>query len=409
MILSTLLIAFVTGLTTGGLSCFAVQGGLLTSSIAATAEKNQPAAPAAPARPHQKRRAAGKNTRGKTQAAPEGLIPAAEARPGIARPMLLFLAAKLGAYTLLGLLLGWAGTQLFLTPLARGIVQVAVGIFMIGNGLRMLNVHPIFRVFAFEPPRAVTRWIRRSAKNGSSASTPLWLGLLTVLIPCGVTQVMMAAAVSSGSPWMGAGILFAFVLGASPTFFGVTYLAARLSALFERRFFQILGTAIFLLGIYSFDTGLNLAGSPVSLTRAVSAARLEQIFATPAPAVTGSLPSSGQGLEPDQVVTTLQEGLSRPQTGAFDMNGSTDLTINVYNTAYEPDLVYAPADQPIRLTLVTDGVYSCSLAFAIPALDLLEVLENTGERVIEIPPQPAGTVMPFMCSMGMFTGQMIFE
>ena len=62
---------------------------------------------------------------------------------------------------------------------------------MIGNALRMFNVHPIFRYFSVEPPKFITRYIRRTAK-GTDTATPLFLGALTVFIPCGVTQAMMA-------------------------------------------------------------------------------------------------------------------------------------------------------------------------------------------------------------------------
>lgn len=76
------------------------------------------------------------------------------ARPKhVARPIALFLGAKLVAYTLLGALLGWLGSVLQLTPTVRGILQIAIGIYMVGNALRMFEVHPIFRYFVFEPPR----------------------------------------------------------------------------------------------------------------------------------------------------------------------------------------------------------------------------------------------------------------
>ena len=364
---TTILLAFVTGLTTGGLSCFAVQGGLLTSSIASFAEKNSP-------------------------------------RSKLLQPILLFLTSKLVVYTLLGFLLGWIGTVFFPSAAARGWVQILVGIFMVGNGLRMLNVHPFFRIFTFEPPKKITRMIRRTAKGGDeNVSTPLVLGALTVLIPCGVTQVMMATAVGTGSPWMGAAILFAFVLGASPTFFGVTYLATRLSAMFEKNFFRILGTAILLLGFYSVETGLVLTGSPLSVTRIMNNARANSSWLDQ----TGSGAASTD--RPTVNIPALNEGLNGPESGPLDMGDSTDLRIDVYNTRYSPDLIYAPADKPIKLTLVTDGVYSCALAFVIPDLNQEVLLLNSGETTIDIPPQPAGKKMDFMCSMGMFTGQIIYQ
>ncbi|MEJ5225830.1 MAG: sulfite exporter TauE/SafE family protein, partial [Anaerolineales bacterium] len=164
------LLAFITGLTTGGLSCLAVQGGLLASSLAHQIEQHMLTAPAAPAK--------------------KGKHPARAARPNTALPISLFLIAKLAAYTLLGALLGWLGAFLTFDPITRAVLLIAIGVFMLGNALRMLNVHPVFRYFTFEPPRFITRFIRRTAK-GTDTTTPLVLGALTVFIPCGVTQAMM--------------------------------------------------------------------------------------------------------------------------------------------------------------------------------------------------------------------------
>src|SRR5687767_4004059 len=79
-VLSQLAVAFVTGLTTGGLSCLAVQGGLLASSLAHQIEKDYLEQAAQP-----------KKQRGKrTQPVP---------RSGTAIPILLFLSSKTVAYT----------------------------------------------------------------------------------------------------------------------------------------------------------------------------------------------------------------------------------------------------------------------------------------------------------------------
>ncbi|MCJ7531748.1 MAG: sulfite exporter TauE/SafE family protein, partial [Anaerolineales bacterium] len=184
-----IMVAFITGLTTGGLSCLAVQGGLLASSLAHQLELDIQSMPA-PAR--------GKKNRTKAPAT---------FKPHIAQPILLFLAAKITAYTALGFLLGALGSVLQLTPLTRAILQIGIGIFMLGTALRMLNVHPIFRYFAFEPPAGVTRYIRKLSKKGADNLTPLFLGGLTLFIPCGVTQAMMAVAIGTANPLMGAAIM----------------------------------------------------------------------------------------------------------------------------------------------------------------------------------------------------------
>lgn len=344
--MNSYLLAFVTGLTTGGLSCLAVQGGLLASALPTMG--------------------------GKSQAGVR--VPGAENR---ATPILLFLAAKLAAYTVLGLLLGALGSMLQLTPAMRAALLIAIGIFMVGNGLRMLNVHPIFRYFVLEPPAAVTRALRRKAKGGATTFTPLTLGALTVLIPCGVTQAMMALAMGRGRALEGAGIMGMFTLGSSVVFFGVVYLATRLGTLLERYFTRAIAIVLLMLGLLSVDSGLNLAGAPFSFARWVQAMRT-----------------------PPAEVVSVGDGVTVEKN---------DLRIDVLNNGYAPAKLRARAGVSSRLTFVTRDVHSCSRALVIPELGVEKVLDATGEVTIEIPPQPAGKVLRYSCSMGMYAGEVVFE
>src|SRR5512136_1003249 len=203
--MNQIFVAFITGLTTGGLSCLAVQGGLLASSLENQLEQQldlQIEQELAARRAHR----SGKK---RTQIL---------AHPRLALPILLFLAAKLAVYTLLGFLLGALGSVLQLNAVSRAILLIAIGIFMVGNALRMFNVHPIFRYFSIEPPKFITRYIRRTAK-GTDTFTPLFLGALTVFLPSGVTHAMMATALGTRSVVMEPALMFAFILGTSPVFF----------------------------------------------------------------------------------------------------------------------------------------------------------------------------------------------
>jgi sulfite exporter TauE/SafE len=363
--LGQLLGVFVTGLTTGGLSCLAVQGGLLASSLAHQIEADmlhQPA-PVPAARPKSRKRQRGQP------------VPTPQIQPAL--PIALFLLAKLATYTLLGLLLGWLGSFLTFSPVTRAILLMVIGVFMIGNGLRMLDVHPIFRYFAIEPPKFITRFIRRTAKGmGWSESrpgivTPLFLGALTVFIPCGVTQAMMAAALATGSAWMGAALMFAFTLGTSPVFFLVAYLTTQLGTRLESFFMRFVALVVLVFGLVTLNNGLNLIGSPLSFTNLA-----RSLF--PAP-------------EPVEVV------------------GQTNLRLDVANDGYFPSKLVAKAGEPVTLALVTNQTYSCSRDFVIPALGYYQLLPETGTVTVDIPPQPAGTRIRFTCSMGMYTGVIVFE
>ncbi len=342
------LLAFITGLTTGGLSCLAVQGGLLASSLASQIERDLLNAPPAPLK--------------------KGKRPVRPARPNSALPILLFLAAKLAAYTLLGLLLGWLGSFLTFDPITRAGLMVVIALFMVGNGLRMLNVHPFFRNFVIEPPRFITRAIRRTAKETDTA-TPLFLGALTVFIPCGVTQAMMAAALGLGDPLNAALLMFAFTLGTSPVFFVVAYFTTQLGAALEKHFMRFVAIVILFLGLVTFDNALNLLG---------------------APSISG--------------LFTAQQAPASPATSPSD-----NLTLRAENRGYSPARLIAQADVPVTLTIVTDNTTSCARDFVIPAIKYYVLLPVTGAEMVQISPQPAGTTMRFTCSMGMYTGLIEFR
>jgi sulfite exporter TauE/SafE len=354
-----LIFAFITGLTTGGLSCLAVQGGLLAGSLAHQIEQDLLTAGAGPARP----------------------------RANTALPIALFLLAKLAAYTLLGALLGLAGSFLTLDPITRAALMIAIGVFMVGNGLRMLNIHPIFRFFVIEPPRFITRYIRRRAKGKTDFSTPLFLGALTVLIPCGVTQVMMAAALGTGSAAAGAALMFAFTLGTSPVFFLVAYLATELGARLQSYFLRFVAVVVLILGLVTIESGLNVLGSPLSFANLTASLRP----AAEAPAATPAPPAAGAS------------------AAAAPANAQITLELAVLNNGYVPKVLRAPANRPVSLALTTNKTYSCARDFVIPALKYYQLLPETGRITVEIPPQKPGTVMRFACSMGMYTGQILFD
>ena len=304
--------------------------------------------------------------------------------PNTAVPIALFLIAKVAAYTLLGALLGWAGSFLTLSPISRAILMLLIGIFMVGNGLRMLNVHPIFRYFNLEPPKFITRYIRRTAKNGTELFTPLFLGALTVFIPCGVTQAMMAAALGTGSALMGAALMFAFTVGTSVLFFVVAYLATQLGARMEKFFMTFVAIVVLVFGFITINSALNLMGSPLSYEN-IS----RRIFANDN-TIASSVPSGG--------------------ATSVDNNGNTGvLELAVKNQGYFPQILHAKAGTALTLELVTNNTFSCARDIVIPALKYNVLLPQTGKELVDIPPQKAGTIMRYSCSMGMYTGQIQFD
>jgi sulfite exporter TauE/SafE len=226
-----LLPIFLTGLFTGGLTCLAVQGGLLATTIAQRHEEK---------------------------------LKDDVKQTGNALLILSFLGAKLVAYTVLGFLLGMLGSIIQLSLTAKIIMQIVVVIFMIGTAFNLLQVHPIFRYFVIQPPRFLTHMVRKESKN-KNLFAPAILGAFTVFIPCGTTQAMMALAIASGNPLIGSAILFSFILGTSPLFFILGYFATKLGTAFQKTFTRVAAYSLILLALYNFTGALALSGHPVTL------------------------------------------------------------------------------------------------------------------------------------------------
>ena len=128
--------------------------------------------------------------------------------------------------------------------------------------------------------------------------------------------------------------------------------------------------------LVTVDSGLNLIGSPLSFSSLTRGAFTAEPSAT--------LPAS----------TVTDEG---------------ELQLTVANNGYFPKTLHAPANTPLTLALLTDETTSCARDFVIPALDYYQLLPSSGRTTTEIPPQEAGSILRFTCSMGMYTGQIVFD
>ena len=272
----------------------------------------------------------------------------------------MFLIAKIIAYTLLGFLLGSLGSVIVVSPKFQGWLQIFVGLYMIATAGRLLEIHPIFRYFVIQPPKAVLRLLRKSSQS-ESFFTPALLGVLTVLIPCGVTQAMMLLAITSGSAFLGASIMFFFILGTSPVFFLIGLAAT--SLLKNKAFSVFAALAILVLGILSINSGQLLRGDVHTLQNFWTV-----LAGTKTESVTGS-----------------------------------NVVIEISNHGYKADVNTLKLGVPVKVTLKTNGVTSCARAFTIPEYNIVKILPATGSEEIEFTPTKLG-LLTYTCSMGMYSG-----
>lgn len=326
--MNNVFLAFMTGLTSGGISCFSVQSGLLASSVNANNGKDH---------------------------------------KGNAKIVSIFIFGKLLSYSALGLLLGIVGSSLSLSPQLLGFFQILAGLFMLVTAGRLLNLHPIFQKFVITPPKRIMRILRVQSKNEGLVTT-FFMGLLTVLIPCGVTQAMMVLAISVGNPIYSSLIMGSFVVGTSPIFF---LLGMAITEIFKRKAFVYISACIIaLLGILSINTGQVVRGS----------------------------------------VHTLQNYwrvLTAPPTselkGANVKGGIQEAIITINSTKYTPSVDTLKVGVPVRLKLVSNNAQGCIRAFTIPTYNISKILPANGTETIEFTPTKTG-ILTFTCSMGMYSG-----
>lgn len=316
--MNQILLAFLTGITTGGLSCFAVQGGLLAGILA-----------------EQK-----KEDRKKT--------------------LIMFLTSKFIAHIILGALLGLLGSALIISTKTQGVMQIISGIIILLMALKISEVHPIFRKFILTPPKFVYKLLRNESKN-INFFTPIIIGLLTVLIPCGITQGIMLLSVSSGSFWYGGLILGAFILGTTPVFYILGIASEKILSIKPLKIMAIL--IMFYLGLSAINGGQLLRGS----------VHTWQNYKT---VIFGS-----------EVAKAIQ----------------TNIIIDVKNNGYSASTNTLKINVPVKLILKTNKTAGCARAFTIPEYNISKVLPVTGTEIIEFTPTKLGR-LTYTCSMGMYTG-----
>ena len=83
------------------------------------------------------------------------------------------------------------------------------------------------------------------------------------------------------------------------------------------------------------------------------------------------------------------------------VDGKQIITINAKG-GYAPQITTAKADVPTIIKMDTRGTFDCSSALVIPSLNYRKSLPPSGETLIDVPPQKAGTKLQGLCAMGMY-------
>lgn len=274
-------------------------------------------------------------------------------------PSLLYNSGRVISYTVVGALVGAIGSLISFSGSLRGVVQIVAGVFMIIMGLNMLNLFPRLRRFNLRLPKGLTNRIYKQRERQSS---PLIIGLLNGLMPCGPLQAMQLYALSTGDPLKGAFSMLLFSLGTFPLMFAFGALSSVLSKKFTGQMMKAAAALVLVLGISMFSSGAALSGIALPFISAGSS-QMDSIN-----------------------IARLEDGIQIVKSG-------------IGPGSYEPIIVQKGI--PVRWIIQAEQgeINGCNNSIIAPGLNISKDL-SVGDTVVEFIPESSGS-FPFSCWMGM--------
>jgi sulfite exporter TauE/SafE/copper chaperone CopZ/plastocyanin domain-containing protein len=349
-------------------------------------------------------------------------VPAAGQRWKVLFPAVLYNAGRVVSYTAVGVIVGALGSAISVSGRFQGIVQIAAGIFMVIMGLNMLGLFPALRRFNPHLPKMFARKIESFAGETADADpslqsgtrdpcgqkagnkSPLIIGLLNGLMPCGPLQAMQLYALSTANPVAGGVSMFFFSMGTVPLMFGIGALSSVLSKKFTHRAMKVGAVLVTVMGMTMFTYGLGL-GFNFDLVDRITAAVNTFVPGTGGAETGAFTPVIEEGvqivnstLSPGRYpAITVQQGvpvrwtINAPQGSINGCNNRMNIR------EYKIEHRFTPGENVIEFTPAKTGrlSYSCWMGMIRGSITVVEegqTLADTGEP--DTAPLPAGVVIP---------------
>ncbi len=167
------------------------------------------------------------------------------------KPMMLFHGGRLASFAVLGGVLGALGGLIGISFIVTAVLGIIASSVMILLGLHLIGVLEKSRITL---PAGVFGFFRTIEHQ---TITPFLVGAGTFFLPCGFTQAMQVAALSSGSFLSGLFIMLAFALGTLPMLALLSFGSASFAqSKYAPVFFKSAGVVVVGLGAFALLAGL---------------------------------------------------------------------------------------------------------------------------------------------------------
>lgn len=334
-------------------------------------------------------------------------------------PSVLYNLGRVISYTVIGFILGFVGllfggggSDTGLPVVAQGILKLIAGLFMVIMGINMLGLFPSLRKLQPRMPKIFAREVgTEKARNKS----PLIVGLLNGLMPCGPLQSMQIVALASGNPLAGGLSMLMFSLGTVPLMLGLGSIVSALGKKFTAKVMSVGAVLVVVLGLAMLSQGGSLSGFlPPDLL-------LPLILALCAVGIVSSIPfkkptykvvSTVAALGAAVIVLFSWSFLAGGGSPAGDSSGvkivdGKQIVASTLSAGSYPNIT-VQVGTPVKWTInaPNGSINGCNNRINIQEYGITNYSFKQGDNVIEFTPDKTGK-FSYSCWMGMIRGSII--
>ena len=276
-------------------------------------------------------------------------------------PSLLYNVSRVISYTLIGGIVGGLGHIVRFSTKLNSLVPIIGGVFLIIMAINLMDIFPFLRKFS---PRLPTFIAKKIYKNNNYS--PIVLGLLSGLMPCGPLQIAQLYALGTGSILVGSASMFVFSLGTVPLLLGFGIINSMLSKKFSKIFVKVSAVLVLVLGISMIGRGLALNGMSVEVNNKTAE---------------------------DSIVKSTVKG------------DFQEVSIKIEADSYKAISVTKGIPVRWHINVYEEDLNDCNNAINIPKFKIEKKLE-VGDNVVEFLPEESGEYV-YTCWMGMIKSKIV--